>query len=154
MKRFTTIIIMLVILLSRNLSADVKGVTGELIFHPINLGAQTFTITVTTSKYCWFWDKVATKTVLNSTYYFQRSGLTGSTAFDEPKDINGANLGTIPWGKMSFNIQSTGGINLNFTIDLRDEDWSQNVNKYFTHDTYINIDFQGSGSAFFITRLR
>ena len=139
---------MLVILLSRNLSADVKGVTGELIFHPINLGAQTFTITVTTSKYCWFWDKVATKTVLNSTYYFQRSGLTGSTAFDEPKDINGANLGTIPWGKMSFNIQSTGGINLNFTIDLRDEDWSQNVNKYFTHDTYINIDFQGSGSAF------
>jgi len=123
MKTYSTIITMLFILLfSRDSLADGKAVTGELILHPINLGSQTFSITVTTSEYSWLWDNVTQKTIFQSTYNFQRSGLNKTTAFDEPKDVNGANLGTIPWGKMTFVVQGTSGTSLSFTIDLRDID--------------------------------
>ncbi len=82
------------------------------------------------------------------TFSFYQSGLgTSTTGFDEPKDPNNAPLGTIPWGKMNFQIESSDGVSIGFTIDLRDYDWSQNTSKYSAHDTYINIDFQ-SGFAF------
>ncbi|PIW70255.1 MAG: hypothetical protein COW08_02820 [Ignavibacteriales bacterium CG12_big_fil_rev_8_21_14_0_65_30_8] len=147
-KLSTTIIILFILLFSGNLFSDGEGVTGELIFNPNNLGSQTYSIMVTTSEYCWLWDNIEQKTIFLSTYNFQRSGLTQSTAFDEPKDENEANLGTIPWGLMDFSITS-GSQTLDFTLDLRDLGWSQNTNKYWTHDTYINFDFTvGSGIVF------
>ena len=149
MKKFNTIIILLFVLLLPGISnGDGGGVTGELIFHPINLDTQSFSITVTTDEYCWTWDKINQKTVFQEDYYFQMSEITSQVAFDEPKDVNNATLGTIPWGKMNFTVHSTGGHNFSFTIDLRDENWSQNTSIYWTHDTYVNINFQPNGLIF------
>ncbi|PIW70572.1 MAG: hypothetical protein COW08_01115 [Ignavibacteriales bacterium CG12_big_fil_rev_8_21_14_0_65_30_8] len=141
---------MVLLLLSHNLFSGVKGVTGEIIFNPINLGSQTYSITVSTNEYCWVWDTTTNKTVFLPTYSFNKSGLTGdsSAAFSEPKAANRASFGTIPWGKMIFDIQSTYGVNLSFTIDLRDVGWSQDTSKYWTHDTYINFDFTVGENGF------
>lgn len=125
------------------LSQSLFGFGGEIKVLIVNTTTQKFKLDVSTDQYAWIWDKVNSKVVFLSSYSYSSGTTWASTvAFDAPNDNNGNGAGVIPWGLMNFSITSNDGsqYTLDFTLDLRDENWAVWGNYQSSSDAYILLD--------------
>lgn len=139
MKKYVLAVLFAVILQAGNLFA----ITGELIVRSVNGTQPKLRITVNTSSYAWKWNGT-TQQVIPETRTFPVVHEGYSYNFDAPKNVN-TSPDYLPWGLMNFTVSTLDANNnvvttINFTMDLRDEDWSTVTSKYPSHDTYIERD--------------
>lgn len=139
MKKYVLTVLFSVFLLAGNLFA----ITGELIVRSIYGTQPKLRITVNTSSYAWKWNE-NTQQVIPETRTFPVVYEGNSYNFDAPKSVN-SNTDYLPWGLMHFTVSTLDAngkavTTINFTIDLRDEDWAASESKYPSHDTYVERD--------------
>ncbi|HBZ56220.1 MAG TPA: hypothetical protein DEO88_12510 [Syntrophobacteraceae bacterium] len=121
---------------------------GELLITQINSPTVPMAIHVAqvNGTHAWTWINGQIQS-LASLYSYDTTGITGLFGFDAPKDPNSGAGGVIPWGLHVFTLtlESTGA-HLSFTLDLRDEAWSQG-STYSSPDTYVYVDW-GQGKVY------
>jgi len=137
MKKFKIVLILLLLIILDSFAQDGSVNTpnsGELIFRPKAYN-QTIEVTLELlSEYGWLPNP-------NGGYFVYDDHLISSNktvGFDSPTSMDGD--GFVTWGKYLVNF-SCGIYEYSFTIDLRDEDWTNNTQKYPScADTYFTFD--------------
>jgi len=98
-----------------------RALPGEFIISQHGTTVE-FTLHLQSSGPAWLWNSEAGKVVYCAPYDQTFNGT--DFRFDSPEDFNSAPNGAMPWGVMVFTITSSGNPTLTFTIDFRDENWS------------------------------
>ncbi len=121
-----------------NLYSQIPG-RGEFKVGIVNSVSNQFNLAISTSEYSWDWINNTVVSIKN--YYRNYTDVIGSKNFDAPKDKNAA-IDSIAWGKFSITVESISpNFSRTFTLDLRDENWSQETTySVYQKDTYLIID--------------
>lgn len=147
MKRIILLIIFYIIIFRIDTPSQCGG--GELYFKVKNAHINCnyiIDVSITTSEYCWYWDPRSEKPVYSDNFQSSREGIV-CEAYLAPKRGTDYDV-VIPWGIFQITIRGRNSdgqiiIERNFTLDLRDENWSHYGEVYPGVDTFIEFDPEG-----------